>query len=293
MNIQDASINSSSVEGSVSVGVQTWGSASILSQLIASSPESYLPTTPRRPFRVLELGAGTGLVSLATANVIEAHGVLGDAELVVSDHDTAVIENLNSNVTRNGPFIPSITLITQKLDWRSYLPSPDPSSALALSATANDSLINPDGTKPQPYDLILGADVVYEPHQAFWLYCTVKSLLRRPASDALLSSHTSPLNSTRTKSPIALGQIASDARFHLVMPLRPTHEKETASVRSTFPSLADVTAHKLSPSSDARTDAYMKQPRLKLVTIMEEEIEPEDQRQTTKYLHFEIGWAYA
>ena len=48
----------------------------------------------------MELGAGTGLVSLALARLLPQLGV-HDAKVVATDYDDAVLENLRANITAN------------------------------------------------------------------------------------------------------------------------------------------------------------------------------------------------
>jgi hypothetical protein len=56
-----------------SVGAQTWGSACVLAEMIAEEPARFgfeLGGTGEKAVRVLELGAGTGLVSLTIGKKI-------------------------------------------------------------------------------------------------------------------------------------------------------------------------------------------------------------------------------
>lgn len=278
VDIRDGSINSSAQD--VLVGIQTWGSASILAQLIASSPEKYFPPSsqPQR-LRVLELGAGTGLVSLAAAHTLKTREPPPD--IVASDHDTVVIDNLRSNITRNAPIHNDVHLSASLLDWQSFL-APVKSGDEIKRSPSNGPLFD------EPFDVILGADIVYEAHQAFWIKATVAALLRRPEEAAL-------------PTPPETGTVVSNARFHLVIPLRATHEGETASVLATFPPLKTPAARKTSLSSSPRTagassdnelDFPSLPPTLTLAMIHSEEIEPKDRRRPMKYFRCEIGWAY-
>ena len=256
VDIRDGSINSSSQD--VHLGVQTWGSASVLAQLIASRPDTYLPVVSSRLLRVLELGAGTGLISLATAKVL---GNRPDtpAEIIASDHDQAVIDNLRSNIARNSPYGSHVKLSAMQLDWQSFL---TPMNTRDESYQESTPPIPPcDALLDHQFDVIFGADVVYEPHQAFWIKATVSSLLRRPHAQTV---------------PKAPGEIASDSRFHLVIPLRATHEPESASVFATFPRLKCGNDDNGSKGKSYNDHAACEMPLLTLALAMihNEELEP-------------------
>ena len=153
-----------------------------------------------RVLGVLGIGAGTGLVSLALAKLrsvqlsaipdMPGHNSL--TTIVASDYHPVVLKNLEHNIQANFPdgTPPNASLTTLALDWSDYSTSPE-------SAPVNER------TRPDPFDLIIGADVVYEPTHARWVRDCASALLRTPS-----------------ESP------ASDPRFHLVIPLRPTHAYE-------------------------------------------------------------------
>ncbi|KAG1763878.1 hypothetical protein EDD22DRAFT_885790 [Suillus occidentalis] len=91
------------------------------------------------PLRVLELGAGTGLLSIATARLLESHG----------DYHSAVLDNLLQNVKIN-----NVSVQIESLDWSRPPPL-------------------------EPYDVILGADVVYHPEHAKWIKNCVEKMLKK------------------------------------------------------------------------------------------------------------------
>ncbi|KAG8755707.1 hypothetical protein FRC12_010807 [Ceratobasidium sp. 428] len=74
----------------------------------------------------------------------------------------------------------------------------------------------------KPFDIIFGADVVYELSHATLVHDVVQRLLRKPSYDPQLPP----------------------AYFHLIMPLRPTHADEATSVDQTFPRVEDVHAQR-------------------------------------------------
>ncbi|KAJ7458113.1 hypothetical protein FB451DRAFT_1508471 [Mycena latifolia] len=140
------------------------------------------------PLRVLELGAGTGLVGLALAKIADNLEV--PVTVVCCDFYRDVLQNLAANIAANFPGpSPSPHISAQFLDWSSF---------------AHE---NPPPLLPpfeQPFDLILGADIVYEPEHAACIHAGVAQ----------------PLNQKR------------ESQFHLVIPLRPTHALESSSVEA-------------------------------------------------------------
>ena len=131
-----------------SVGLQSWASAIIFAERICSDPLRYLSIQRKAvPLRILELGAGTGLLSIATARVLECMEV--DATIVATDYHSAVLQNLTRNVQAN-----NVSVQIESLDW----------------------------SRPPPlerYDVILAADVVYHPEHAKWIKdCAEKALKR-------------------------------------------------------------------------------------------------------------------
>ncbi|KAJ7895183.1 hypothetical protein B0H14DRAFT_2681547 [Mycena olivaceomarginata] len=184
-----------------SVGAQTWGGACVLSELIASHPADF-GLLPARTLRALELGAGTGLAGLMLAKVAQSMDV--GVEVVSTDFYPSVLANLAGNIAVAFPFptqdqdqqhsSASISVSSHFLDW-SALPSHGDESEPPLDA---------------PFDVILGADVVYEPDHTPWIHACVSRFLRRDKT----------------------------SQFHLVLPLRRTHTFESDSVERAFTSPA-------------------------------------------------------
>ena len=171
-----------------SVGAQTWGGACVLSELIVERPALFARIhSQEMNCRVLELGAGTGLVSLTLGKLLQSFGM--GAEIVASDFYPLVLSNLKSNILTNFPSASSSLAITANfLDWSSF-----------------PTIQAPGSPFDNKFDLILGADVVYEPPHASWIKACLLTLL-----------HHSRL-------------------FHLVVPLRPTHRLESRSIEDVFP----------------------------------------------------------
>ena len=137
-----------------SVGLQSWASSIILAERICWDPSTFHFDLLDQPgARVLELGAGTGLLSIVTSKLLPS------AEIIATDYHTDVLANLRTNVSTNatGRFQSSISV--HVLDW-SNPPTEGPFS---------------DGS----FDMILAADVVYHPAHAQWIKSCVQRYLRR------------------------------------------------------------------------------------------------------------------
>ncbi|GAA5904222.1 uncharacterized protein JCM6883_006413 [Sporobolomyces salmoneus] len=80
-----------------SVGLQSWGSSIILARMIALDPVKFGVGIPDQ--RVLELGAGTGLLSLVWKGMSERMGI--PSEVFATDYHDGVLENLQKNVVSN------------------------------------------------------------------------------------------------------------------------------------------------------------------------------------------------
>jgi hypothetical protein len=199
-----------------SVGAQTWGGACVLAQRIVDYPDQFdliphekNPAGDARPRvrRVLELGAGTGLVSLSLAKLLEADldWITEKTTIIATDSYPSVLANLQFNIESNFPLQNStqqVSVSSHYLDW----------SKLA----STEKLSSPFD---EPFDLILGADIIYESQHATWIKSCLERLLRKP-----VVANDNPL--------VPL--------FHLVIPLRSTHLDESATVKDVFRSRDDI-----------------------------------------------------
>ena len=235
-----------------SVGTQTWGSACLLAEMLVEEPEKFgLYGSAGRvgdgesEVRILELGAGTGLVSLAVAKFLPMRGA--SVTVVASDYHPAVLSNLERNIRANfppGTLPPGLSLSAHPLDWSTY------------SASGRVEACDAAPPFDKPFDVILGADVIYEPSHTTWIRDTVSALLPHPA-----------------------GAHSTTPRFHLVMPLRPTHASETRMVEEAF--------------APAGTGSAQQDSGLALRVLDKETIvcEAEDGRGSeVEYVHYVIGW---
>lgn len=202
-----------------SVGAQTWGSACVLAEMIAEAPSRFgllrdgsggtasasTAAGTGAILRVLELGAGTGLVSLTAGKVLQQACCCRRAEIVASDFHPLALKNLGLNIENNfhnnysessdsATARGDVSISAHFLDWEE---AADPAHALGAPFDA-------------PFDEAFGADVVYEPDHAASINACLKRLLRLTG------------------------------RFHLVIPLREGFARELASVERVFPHAEDM-----------------------------------------------------
>ncbi|KAF9550587.1 hypothetical protein CPC08DRAFT_715258 [Agrocybe pediades] len=144
-----------------SVGLQSWGSSILLADRFCSEPEffSLTPRTGDKPLRILELGAGTGMLSIVASMILQGCSV----EIVATDYHPDVLENLRKNIATN--ISSSSSIAVTALDWE-----------------------NPCYEAPfdKPFDIILAADVIYHPCHAKWIKnCVEKLLDQSPRAEAV------------------------------------------------------------------------------------------------------------
>lgn len=126
------------------VGLQLWGASVIFSEMICASPSRFgldEPSLGPSP-RIIDLGAGTGLVSLVLGTLLPRLGV-SSPRIIATDYHPAVLELLAHNITRG-----SLPVETSLLDWAS------PPSAPPFDV---------------PADVLIATDVVYGPEHAVLL----------------------------------------------------------------------------------------------------------------------------
>jgi len=194
VQLNDGALNSND---HTDVGLQSWGASIVFSELLCADPPRFglVPSQPgpvsqrtdsseehefvtspnsrafKKPQRILELGAGTGLVSLALGKLLpELDGLRLDSNnsdtkdepevalIVATDYHEAVLENLEHNITINFPR-PSAAakVLAHSLDW-----------------SAPDLTVSP---LDKPFDMIVATDVVYAPQHAIWLRQCASRLL--------------------------------------------------------------------------------------------------------------------
>ena len=131
------------------VGLQSWGASIVLSSMLCADPNHFnlnLAHLPERP-SIIELGAGTGLVSLTLAKLLPSLSIYPKG-ISATDYHPTVLQNLQGNINTNFPPGECVNMPVSALalDWA--LPPPD------LKASA---------------DVVVAADVVYAPQHAAWL----------------------------------------------------------------------------------------------------------------------------
>ncbi|GAA6062006.1 hypothetical protein JCM10212_006081 [Sporobolomyces blumeae] len=145
-------------------GLRTWQACISLSNHFVASREAVC-----RARNVVELGAGVGLLSLVSATLMrDANGDEGEGRIVATDVDEKVLELLDGNVRLNRL---KGHVLTKKLDWE--LASDLAQNEGALTQWETDSF-----GPGQRADLVIGADIVYDPALAGHLASTLAWLLR-------------------------------------------------------------------------------------------------------------------
>jgi hypothetical protein len=225
-----------------SVGAQTWGGACVLAESIVDEPWKFglcLAQQESASFRILELGAGTGLVSLTVGKLLQNLSTTSPSDtpipssaiVIATDYYSPVLDNLASNIAVNFPQ-QSFSITSHHLDWSRF------------SSTYASQGAPPPKPFDEPFDIILGADIIYELDHATWIKSCLSVLLHK------------------------LGA------FHLVIPLRSTHVKESSTVELVFP-FAETSSTELCILS-------------KEVIICDGE--EEDSGEGVNYLYYKIGW---
>ncbi|ORY88223.1 putative methyltransferase-domain-containing protein [Leucosporidium creatinivorum] len=146
-----------------STGFRTWGSAPLLSRLIAAQPYDFVTPSPT-PLHILELGSGTGLVGLTTAAALSSIGQAASIDL--TDFEEHVLDNLAHNAGLNAGTLGSTNVAVERLDWTDF----------------HEGRLT--RTSAREYDYVFGADLIYEPQHLNWLHATVSALLRFPSADS-------------------------------------------------------------------------------------------------------------
>ncbi|KAL2170781.1 hypothetical protein VTG60DRAFT_4436 [Thermothelomyces hinnuleus] len=157
------------------VGLQSWGAAIVFSKMLCADLSRYLldPAILGTAPRIVELGAGTGLVSLVLASLLPRFG-MPHAAVVATDYHPAVLANLRANIAANFPDREGGPVRSCALDWAEV---PAASGA-------------PPPPLDVPADLLVATDAVYAPEHAallrdcatrllapegvFWLVMTVR-----------------------------------------------------------------------------------------------------------------------
>ncbi|KAK7424649.1 hypothetical protein QQZ08_008532 [Neonectria magnoliae] len=139
------------------VGLQSWGASIVFSQLMCAQPAQFGLTQPNLGAspRIIELGAGTGLVSLVLEAMLPHFGFI-KSNIISTDYHPAVLSNLVANIAANSGSHGLVSMQTAFLDWA----APVLKSPLDI-----------------PADILVATDAVYHPEHAVWLRDCATQLL--------------------------------------------------------------------------------------------------------------------
>lgn len=177
-------LQETSMQDANATGFCTWSSAIVLARQVFADPLALLPNDEPRhgaaPLKVLELGSGTGLCGIACLTALGGAGV--QVEVTLTDYDEQTLSTLETNIEQNlAAGGTNVSWKVRKLDWKD-----------AATFTGG------------PFDIIIGADIVYEPYHAKLVHNAVAALLK------------------------------SGGVFHLVIPIRYTHAADVAALEQAF-----------------------------------------------------------
>ncbi|KAH6916569.1 hypothetical protein BKA70DRAFT_1367253 [Coprinopsis sp. MPI-PUGE-AT-0042] len=212
-------------EGTISINLRvTWGGACVMAEMLVEVPARFglLPLwgateddegeMKKRPFRILERGAGTGLVLLAIASHDRRHGKT-DVEILATDYNPCVLDNLEVNLKSNGlGSAPDKTNASCSLDWSTFT---SPASSPSSLSSSNDTLLD------ESLDMTFGADIIKG---------CLKKLLRRPLRTAGTTTDSTDEGGPRKRD-------GHNAYFHLIVPVRSTHTFESGTIATLFRSV--------------------------------------------------------
>lgn len=150
------------------VGLRTWEASLRLATYLCDNPSLL------RSRNVIELGAGTGLLSILCA------AYLGTSSVLATDGLPHVVEMIDKNVTRNA---------VNKIFSRHEVQPPRAAILEWGDLTALDDVLVDADDNALDFDLILGADITYSPDIVPLLARLLSELLHRTQdSQALISA---------------------------------------------------------------------------------------------------------
>ncbi|OZJ06226.1 hypothetical protein BZG36_00819 [Bifiguratus adelaidae] len=134
------------------LGFKTWGAAPFLGRkLVQDSVIADISSC-----RILELGTGTGLVGLVCAK-------LGANTVILTDYHPNVLVNVAKNVSLNLVREPVTRIGVVKLDWRDV----------------RHSRTDVHGALKEPFDVVIGSDLLYEIEHAQLIPLVTKKHLKK------------------------------------------------------------------------------------------------------------------
>jgi predicted nicotinamide N-methyase len=182
----------------LSVGVQTWGSAILLGRRMAKYPDQFglFNSYGSEGIRILELGAGTGLLSILCRKLLDLKAATdshssprtpnhreheegkGKGLIVATDFLPEVIDNLKTCVNLNFPSSETGIEIA-KLDWTTF-PNYMASRSAGDRQEKEEEGEETSQFMDKPFDLVLASDCVYDETHARMLREVVSWTLRLP-----------------------------------------------------------------------------------------------------------------
>ncbi|KAK7538559.1 putative methyltransferase-domain-containing protein [Phyllosticta citribraziliensis] len=154
------------ISSSGTTGLRTWEAALHLGAFLTTEAGSQWI----RGKRILELGAGTGLVSILCAKHVDA------SRATITDGDEGVVDSIKTNVFLNG--------LDTAADTESIV------LRWGRSCALRDSLYYEDEGQQNQYDVVLGADVTYDKTVIPALVATLADMLQRQPSLNILIAAT-------------------------------------------------------------------------------------------------------
>ncbi|KAK0546838.1 hypothetical protein OC846_005105 [Tilletia horrida] len=241
------------------LGGRTWGAAPLLIRHLLQDTTTMTQLASSSPVRILELGAGTGLVGLALVLAVQDRSHL---HLILTDHHPTVLSNLEVNISLNALDSPldsgssnsAAKVQVRRLDWQvihdarlagSRTEKSSATSKVSPVAYSSKAQTLPEGSESaleprwleeigfenNSVDIIIAAECVYDPLHPVWVRSVAEKYLRKPEGDGE-------------------GQDRGGV-MHMITANRRTHNAEMNAIYEAFPS---------PPSS--LEDAQGKRPRL-------------------------------
>lgn len=180
--------SASLLSGSGTTGLRTWEAALHLSTYISLNPHLVSNKT------ILELGCGTGFISILCAKYLSAKHVLatdGSPETLTLMNTSLFLNNLTDAITPTLSQNTTPKTSTCELTWGHMLPTGEfetfPEFLSSKCPSSNPT--STAGSNQAPLDLILAADVIYSPAVIPSLIATLEDLFDLyPQVEVLISS---------------------------------------------------------------------------------------------------------
>ena len=182
------------------VGFVMWPSAVVLARWLATNPQvlssndchktddtrqTHHPDTASsgtpHQHTILEVGAGCGLTGLLAAKLLNSTNTrtttttTSSHQVLLTDFNPHVLENLKHNIQLNQ--VESVCT-TRGLDFYQHVPDENTNHTNDHHANNNNGWWDMDGTRHDPVNVILGADIICQPADAVAASYTIHQALR-------------------------------------------------------------------------------------------------------------------